>query len=449
MERCYDPSGDVLNDGTNQYLYDGEGRICAVASTPVAGISTYTGYIYDADGTRVAKGRITAWSCDPAVNGFQTTSDYILGPSGEQVTEMAMDANNSMAWQHTNVYAAGKLLATYDNNGLHFYLNDPLGTRRAQTDYAGVLEQTCSSLPFGDALNCSGGNQNAPTEHHFTGKERDTESGNDYFGARYYASLMGRFMSPDWAAAPMPVPFAKLENPQTLNLYQYVGNNPLTGIDPDGHMCVASDPVIIPGTPNGMSGGEQRTISCDTPAEWDCFSQGANCNKAHIRPVPGYSESGNNLWRTANDALIIQAVDFYNDAHGYGSGDSGYLTPELVKAWMMEESGGTQSAFLRDPMQVNNPGDWTDLKSEMGLSKGEAMTRGISIAAGLGWLEYKGTPGRMDKFGEYIYTGPYRGDRNALTNYNGNTKIYPQDGGVQHRYAYSNTILNNAAQMSQ
>ena len=35
--------------------------------------------------------------------------------------------------------------------------------------------------------------------HRFTGKERDTESGNDYFGARYYSSAMGRFMSPDWA----------------------------------------------------------------------------------------------------------------------------------------------------------------------------------------------------------------------------------------------------------
>jgi hypothetical protein len=64
-------------------------------------------------------------------------------------------------------------------------------------------------------------------------------------------------------------------------------------------------------------------------------------------------------------------------------------------------------------------------------------------------LEYKGTPGKMDGFGEYIYTGAYRGDRNALTNYNSNIKIYPQDGGVQPQVVYSNTILNNAAQMSQ
>jgi RHS repeat-associated protein len=69
-----------------------------------------------------------------------------------------------------------------------------------------------------------------------TGKERDTESGNDYFGARYYASSMGRFMSPDWSDESDPVPFAEFENPQSLNLYAYVNNNPLRSVDPDGHM---------------------------------------------------------------------------------------------------------------------------------------------------------------------------------------------------------------------
>jgi RHS repeat-associated protein len=67
------------------------------------------------------------------------------------------------------------------------------------------------------------------------GKERDTESGNDYFGARYYASNMSRFLSPDWSAKAESVPYAKLDDPQTLNLYAYVGNNPLSRVDPDGH----------------------------------------------------------------------------------------------------------------------------------------------------------------------------------------------------------------------
>jgi RHS repeat-associated protein len=230
----YDESGNVLNDGTNQYLYDAEGRICAVSNSPLPTMTIMTGYIYDADGTRVAKGNITSWSCDPTVNGFQTSSDYILGPSDEQVTEMGMDANNNMAWQHTNVWAAGSLISTYDNDGLHFYLNDPLGTRRAQTDSTGALEQTCASLPYGDSLACTNSTQ-FPTEHHFTGKERDAESGNDYFGARYYASSMGRFMSPDWGAHEDPVPYAKLDDPQSLNLYSYVLNNPLRTTDPDGH----------------------------------------------------------------------------------------------------------------------------------------------------------------------------------------------------------------------
>ena len=69
-----------------------------------------------------------------------------------------------------------------------------------------------------------------------TGKERDSESGNDYFGARYYASTMGRWLSPDWSAKVEPVPYAKLDNPQSFHLYSYVGNNPLSRFDIDGHV---------------------------------------------------------------------------------------------------------------------------------------------------------------------------------------------------------------------
>jgi RHS repeat-associated protein len=80
----------------------------------------------------------------------------------------------------------------------------------------------------------------------FTGKERDAESGNDYFGARYYGSSMGRFLSPDWAAKVEPVPYAKLDNPQSLNLYVYVLNNPLSKTDPDGHGDKDKDKKLPP-----------------------------------------------------------------------------------------------------------------------------------------------------------------------------------------------------------
>lgn len=67
----------------------------------------------------------------------------------------------------------------------------------------------------------------------YTGKERDTESGNDYFKYRYLASSMGRWLSPD----PSGLTHVDLGNPQELNLYSYVGNNPLTRVDLDG-LCI-------------------------------------------------------------------------------------------------------------------------------------------------------------------------------------------------------------------
>jgi hypothetical protein len=115
----------------------------------------------------VAKGSITSFVCDPTTNGFSAAvneTDYVLDQAGHQVTELGSGLNGSMAWAHTNVWAGGQLLATYsavqDANGqadgaLHFYLNDWLGTRRVQTDYAGIQEHDCSSLPFGDQLNCT------------------------------------------------------------------------------------------------------------------------------------------------------------------------------------------------------------------------------------------------------------------------------------------------------
>ncbi|MBL8233976.1 MAG: RHS repeat-associated core domain-containing protein [Bryobacterales bacterium] len=73
----------------------------------------------------------------------------------------------------------------------------------------------------------------------FTGKERDAETGLDYFGARYMSSVQGRFTSPD---EPLVDQYAG--DPQSWNLYSYVRNSPLRNIDPTGRTCV----------PNGNGG---------------------------------------------------------------------------------------------------------------------------------------------------------------------------------------------------
>jgi RHS repeat-associated protein len=82
-------------------------------------------------------------------------------------------------------------------------------------------------------------------DYKFTGKERDTESGLDNFGARYFGSTMGRFMSPDWSARPSTVPYANLADPQSLNLYSYVRNNPTSLYDPTGHWRVAQPLTLL------------------------------------------------------------------------------------------------------------------------------------------------------------------------------------------------------------
>lgn len=143
---------------------------------------------------------------------------------------------------HENVLADGRLLATYtqSTSAWIYAFNDWLGTKREQVTNDGNGNNLLgfTGLPFGDDLSLSGV---SATEDHFTGKGRDNESGNDYFGAGYYASSMGRFLSPDWSARVVPVPYAKLDNPQSLNRYAYVGNNPLSRFDPDGHwVCSGS-----------------------------------------------------------------------------------------------------------------------------------------------------------------------------------------------------------------
>jgi RHS repeat-associated protein len=60
----------------------------------------------------------------------------------------------------------------------------------------------------------------------------------DYFGARYFSAAQGRFTTPDWSETPQPVPYADLTDPQTLNLYSYIRNNPLSRTEPDGHGLV-------------------------------------------------------------------------------------------------------------------------------------------------------------------------------------------------------------------
>jgi RHS repeat-associated protein len=132
-----------------------------------------------------------------------------------------------------------------------------------------------------------------------TQKERDTETGNDYFFARYYNSALGRFTTPDWSARITPVPYMVLNEPQSLNLYSYVGNNPLTHTDPDGHQNCTKKTLTI--FLNGKPVYSMSSTIC---------SQGLN----HLEE---------NAYRAASEARHLarrgaQGLDWFNEWVGFG-----------------------------------------------------------------------------------------------------------------------------------
>jgi RHS repeat-associated protein len=212
----HDAAGNMTHDPATgaSYSYDAENRIAQVNS----GAVTYT---YDADSQRVEKN----------VGGVKT--DYVYDAAGNAIAEI----NGSGTVTRQELFAGGKHLGTYTNNTTYFSHSDALGTERVRSDMTGAACETIQSLPYGDGQSTSG-NCGDPSTRHFTGKERDSETGLDYFGARYYSNGLGRWVTPDWAAKPAAVPYAEFADPQSLNLYTYVRNIPTVRYDEDGHCDV-------------------------------------------------------------------------------------------------------------------------------------------------------------------------------------------------------------------
>ena len=122
---------------------------------------------------------------------------------------------------------------------VEFYHLDAIGNVLAVTSYNGAVVEQHDYLPYGEELcgtqACGSINPGQPKR--FTGKERDAETGLDYFGARYYGSKIGRFTTVD----PAYTIKENLVDPQRWNKYAYGRNNPLRYVDPDGRLDYSAD----------------------------------------------------------------------------------------------------------------------------------------------------------------------------------------------------------------
>jgi RHS repeat-associated protein len=205
----YDAAGNVGSNGIVA-TYDTENRLVS-----------YNGesYAYDADGARVTK-----------TNGTDGTLYWY--DSDGVTTETDLKGNILREYVYFNHARIASIAHGGGGTQTAYYFSDFLGSSSMMVDGNGNILNESDFTPFGGERIIS---QAVNNPYRYAGKEQDPESGFDNFGARYDMPGMGRFLTPDWSGSPAFVPYAKLGNPQNLNLYAYAGNNPTSYRDIDGH----------------------------------------------------------------------------------------------------------------------------------------------------------------------------------------------------------------------
>jgi RHS repeat-associated protein len=191
---------------------------------------------------------------------------YFAWAGGKIIAEYGASGANALVWKTSYVYLGGQLLATTsgeDGRETRFHHPDRLGTRLV-TDAAGTVVSEQLSMPFGNMLpftQAYGGENSyqhptlsSPSKKRFTTYDRSEATGLDYAVNRHYSSAQGRFTQVD----PIGMGAAELADPQSLNLYAYVENDPINSSDPLGlDGTIVFGPFPVP-TGGGGGGGELR-----------------------------------------------------------------------------------------------------------------------------------------------------------------------------------------------
>lgn len=254
---AYDANGNMTNDGQNTLVYDAENH--ATSSSGSLGSGTYT---YDGNGLRVQK----------VSSG--TTTVYVF--SGSKVIAEYDNGALPSAPSREYIYGGSALLAKIDSSGTKYYHQDHLSNRLV-TSSTGVILAQLGHFPFGESWYNATGDKLL-----FTSYERDAESTNDYAQARYYVNRLALFSALD----PLP---GSTSDPQSLNHYSYVSNDPTEQVDPSGEFPVWGPLVTLAGRWYGTSAG---TLLHDfgfggAGQMWSCPEGGADA---------GYCTVGNGTW---------------------------------------------------------------------------------------------------------------------------------------------------------
>ncbi len=200
----YDCNGNLLADGERTVTWDADNKPVSITR---AGVGATT-FAYSGEGARVKK--------EGAGKAIRYVGDY-----EDHVTDGVQVRHIFLGPLRVATRVTGGI-----NAGTYYTHGDHLGSLNVLTNSSGTEVQRLTYLPFGETHTNAGSVDFY--QYRFTDQEQDPETGLYFYQARYYNPVLGRFISPD-PLVPEP------GNPQSLNRYSYVANNPVTLVDPSGH----------------------------------------------------------------------------------------------------------------------------------------------------------------------------------------------------------------------
>jgi len=241
----YDNDGNLLSFGNATNVWGYKNQLVQVANG--SGTSAYA-YDYLGQRVKVANGTSTTYYPETTYTVASTT-------------------------QSKNIFANGILVATIDtatSTATHYVLNDNLHGTNLVTDTLGNIAETLDYYPYGQARMDMKAGSYSGSDRKYIGQVSDPASGLDYLNARYYDSARGQFTSEDPVFLGDPKA-QKLNNPQSLNVYSYSEDNPITKSDPNGKciedLCVGEAALV--------------TATIETEPEWGSVLQDAAVNIAN------------------------------------------------------------------------------------------------------------------------------------------------------------------------
>ncbi len=236
----YSPTGNILNKSDlGSYIYEDK------HPQAVTGVgSDY--FVYDANGSLTEENEAYYLYDERGQMSFSKGGSaavyYFYDESGERLNKL-FDDNHAQAYVNQYyeaevlkgelvdssryVYVGPLKVATVGSDDVvAFHHEDHLSGASVTTGENGQVLELVDYYPYGE-VRIEQKNEGYENDYLYTGQERDEETDLMYYGARYYDPVVGRFMSVDpWGG--------DLSNPQTLNKYAYVVNNPLKYVDPTG-----------------------------------------------------------------------------------------------------------------------------------------------------------------------------------------------------------------------